>query len=477
LYNAELERYGVLDFDDILLKALSLFESGDVSGKGDKSLGGSFAHLLVDEFQDVSDVQYRLIKEWGKNSKSIFVIGDPNQSIYGFRGSDPRYFDMLSEDFPQTEKYRLTQNYRSTPEILRCAGSVIPSDEAGHADSLLAKRESGARVSLLKADSAFSEALFVAKEINRLVGGIDMLDAHTSSARGGRRPASGQARGFSDIAVLYRTNRQAEMIEQCLLKEGIPYVVSGRDEFLSDREVRKAVAFFRFLLNPGDLVSLRACLRTSGACGEGLVQKIFEAYAEAEKGVSSLASVLNRLGQPAAENLQRLTALFEKYETAVHTEKPQKLIGDWISDNGLSDVRSMEMLLNMSVLHEGMPAFLRNLALGREADVSRSGGRVYASDAVSLMTMHAAKGLEFPAVFLCGLNEGTVPFTSGRNGCDPDEERRLFYVGMTRAKDELVLLTSDSPSSFLGGLPGDALAVGDAFLRRQESVMQQFSLF
>ena len=472
-YCGQLAQYGVLDYDDILLNALERFEGGNPEGKEGKKLRSAFTHLLVDEFQDINPVQYRLIRAWGKNSAGIFVIGDPDQSIYGFRGSDSRCFERFFEDFPGARRVRLTQNYRSTPEILGCARSVLA--EKGAAEPpLRAQREGGAKVRLLTADGDLPEAIFVAKEIDRMVGGIDMLD--TSSPKKGKKPVPEQTRSFSDIAVLYRTNRQAELLEQCLGKEGIPYLVAGRDEFLSDREVRKTVAFFRFLLDPADLVSLRLCLKEWEVCPGGRTQRILQDYAGTDKSVASLLKLME--GLPASPgNPRSFSELLRKYEPLAPGEKPQKLIEAWIGDNGLEDVRSMGLFLNMAVLHEKMPSLLQNLLLGREGDVVRSGGRSYSPDAVSLMTLHAAKGLEFPVVFVSGVKDGTIPLRNRRGDCDPDEERRLFYVGMTRAQDELVLLTSSAPSPFLAGLPADLLSSGTAFERKKAPEFEQVSFF
>ena len=469
LYCRQLEQYGVLDYDDILLTVFRQFKNGDMDGVEEKRLRNSFSHLLVDEFQDINDLQYRLIREWSKNSKSIFVIGDPDQSIYGFRGSDSHYFDRFQEDFSPVRKIRLSDNYRSTPEIIRCAGSVISKEASGaYAHSLEAKRESGAKVRLLNAADPFSESIAIAKEINRLVGGVDMLDASS-----GKKAAAGGQWGFSDIAVLYRMNRQAALLEQCLLKEGIPYTVAGRDEFLSDREVRKAIAFFRFLLNPGDLIALKTCLKAFSGIRADLLPELLEKYAAVSGSVSSLADVFQACGLPEAGLLQ----LFCRYEPLVHREKPSRLIEGFMNDNALSGNPSMELLLHTAVMYGRLDSFLQSLALGHEQDVVRSGGKAYSPNAVSLMTLHAAKGLEFPVVFLCGLNEGTLPYKN-RFGCsDSEEERRLFYVGITRARDELVLLTSGAPSPFLADISEDSIAREEAFARRQTPEFQQLSLF
>jgi len=302
------------------------------------------------------------------------------------------------------------------------------------------------------------------------VGGMDMLDAQASKPAKGKG-AAGHPRGFSDIAVLYRTNRQADILEQCLRKEDIPYVVAGRDDFLMEAEVREAVAFFRFLLDPGDLVSLRNCLKYAGV-GQADIARAMEGYAAAEKSVSGLSGVLNGVSSGTGGRLPALTERLGKYEPLVRSEKPWKLIERWTEDGGSPESGSMEMLLNTSVMYDSMHALLHNLVLGRESDLVRSGGRKYTSDAVSLMTLHGAKGLEFPAVFLCGVTQGLIPFQKRGGNCDMDEERRLFYVGMTRAKDALILLTSPAPSPFLVCLPADALITGEALARRQAAPRQ-----
>ncbi len=469
LYQAQLAQYGVLDYDDILLEALALFERETRDDTEGKRLSAAFSHILVDEFQDINALQYRLIRAWSANSAGIFAIGDPDQSIYGFRGSDPRCFAQFLNDHTRLRQVTLTQNYRSTPEIIRCAQSVI-SENAAIRHALEAKRESGLKVRLLHMEDAFSEALFLAKEINRMVGGMDMLDVQGSTPVKGKDRA-GHPRGFSDIAVLYRTNRQADILEQCLRKEGIPYVVAGRDDFLMEAEVREAIAFFRFLLNPEDLVSLRNCLKNAGVRQTDIVQNIMEAYAAAEKSISALDAVLNGIASGTGA-LHLLTERFRKYEPLVRSEKPWKLMGLWMEDGGLSESKCMQLLFDTSVMYNTMPSLLHNLVLGRESDLVRSGGKKYAPDAVSLMTLHGAKGLEFPAVFLCGVTEELIPFKNRRGVCDIEEERRLFYVGMTRAKDELILLNPAAPSPFLAGFAPEAFTTENAFPHRQDMPKQ-----
>lgn len=476
-YCNRLKQYGVMDYDDILLAVLQRFEPGNTAEQADQSPEPSCGCLLVDEFQDINEIQYRLIQAWGKHSKSIFIIGDPDQSIYGFRGADFRYFDRFAQEFPGIRYIRLTKNYRSTPEILAAAQAAIAQKDA-RPRFLYPTRASGAKVRLVESHDAFSEAIFVAKEINRLVGGIDMLAAHNRPVPGHSRRMSGQTRGFADIAVLYRTNRQAEVLEQCFLQEGIPYTVLGREEFLADKPVREALAFFKFLLNPGDLISLSECLKADYTGLKEMNLKILDRYAAGEKGLSFLKQLLTEEAIPPAtlSSFPKFIDLLEKYEPAVRREKPEKIIASWIDDNQLSAVGSMELLLHTAMTHSAMPAFIRNLILGQEGDVARS-GKVYSSDAVSLMTVHAAKGLEFPVTFLCGVNEGLLPLSTGAFQTDVEEERRLFYVALTRAKEEMVLSTSREPSVFLGALSGGLLSLENSWPQKPGQLYKQTGLF
>ncbi|MEW5783502.1 MAG: UvrD-helicase domain-containing protein [Bacillota bacterium] len=480
-YCARLRRYGVMDYDDILLEVLERFECRDSwYPAAGGSLKNSFTHLLVDEFQDLNGVQYRLIKEWSRKSDSIFIIGDPDQSIYGFRGSDFRYFERLKKDFPALRHVRLTRNYRSTPEIIECAKSIIIRETAGGgARSLKAKRASGAGVRLIKIDNEFSEALLVVREINRIVGGIDMLAAHRPPGFNSKSPTARYPRSFSDIAVLFRTNRQAKILEHYFLKEGIPYMVAGRDEFLSERSVREAMAFFRFLLNPGDIASLMVCLKADCTDAAGRHKEIVDGYADGEKSIISLARLIEGIQPQAAEPGQprQFMEMVQKYKAIIDQEKPAKIIESWIKDNNLSSERCMELLLQTSVMHSEMSSFIQNLMLGRDSDIVRSGGKVYTPDAVFLMTMHAAKGLEFPVVFICGVNDGLVPMRSSTGDLDLDEERRLFYVGMTRARDELILLACRAPSPFLAGIPEEQLIRESALTQKQGPSYKQATLF
>ena len=437
-YQQRLAAYGVLDFDDLLLEALALDEAAP-----------GVTHLLVDEFQDMNRMQYRLMHAWSAAAQSVFVIGDPDQAIYGFRGADPQCFDRFFADFPDAQAVRLNRNYRSTPQVLGCAlAAIAQSGPEQDKRRLTPNQADGARVRWLSSGDEFGQALFVTKEINRMTGGIDMLDTHTLA----RDRDSDRVRSFSEIALLYRTHRQAELIEKCLRQEGIPYTVAGRDDLLEQGEARGAAAFFRSLLYPGDRAALITCLRQA----LGVKKKTAESYAALAVGEAAPEALALDTG------IVRYQELARAYGPRVDRESPQRLLTDWARDMALADSPAMERLIHMAVFDGQMELFLRKLALGGESDLVRSAQASYLSDAVSLMTLHGAKGLEYPVVFLCGANEGLIPLDApGRRG-DPEEEKRLFYVGLTRAKEELIVINWSKPSPYLARFPSALVKRGRA---------------
>lgn len=462
-YCASLGDRGLLDFDDLLLETLALWEGGAVTAKTERA----FRYLLVDEFQDIDPVQYRLVRAWSGQGESLFVIGDPDQAIYGFRGSDAACFQRLAEDCPDLRTITLGRNYRSTPEILSCALPVIGRDLGGPR-RLEAVRTSGAKVRLLTAETAMTEAIFVAKEIGRMVGGIGMMEADT----GGNRGLGEAACSFSDIAVLYRTRRQADLLERCLARDGIPCVVTGRDDFLTGSGVRGALCFFRLLLSPEDTAALSGCLRLAWDCPEDLIGAVCALWSAAEGSASARASAV-RAYWPEPDPLARWLELTAQLGPIAARETPGRLLDAWGRAMGCQEAEDHLRLRNMAVFHSDMTAFLQNLTIGREGDLLRSAGMAYDSGAVRLMTLHGAKGLEFPVVFLCGAEKGRIPLESA----DPAEERRLFYVGLTRAREELILLAGKEPSPFLEDLPADCLERGRADRPRPRPEGVQMSLF
>lgn len=470
LYMEQLKQDNLMDFDDILLSTLAQLEQGRPLPDQWKQ---GFAHLLVDEFQDINPVQFRLIRQWSKFSKCVFVIGDPDQSIYGFRGSDARCFARFTEEFAPVEQIHLIENYRSTPEILHCALPVI---SAGGAERQLhANRAPKKKVRLLTATSPMTEGIFVAQEISRLIGGVDMLEAHHS-----RKGEGGEEKtwGLSDIAILYRTHHQGELLEHCLKQGGIPYMVWGKEEYLDDPQVSGCLNFFRFLLNPADLAALEAYLEAEQV-GNGFLRALLTAYdAVPKKNTTEFLALLTGMkAQDTFGQAEPLIALVEQFAPLIKREKPLHIMEQWAERKKLENHRGMERLICTSVLYRKMQEMTQQIILGQEGDILRSPSRKYLPNAVQLLTLHGAKGLEYPVVFLCGVNQGTIPLESATYGVDIDEERRLFYVGMTRAREELIMLTSPDPSQFLQDIPANQLICGEAMERRKKDKEKQLSFF
>lgn len=438
-YNLRLKEQGLWDYDALLTETCRILREEAAKEEGTKKPAGSlkaYSCLLVDEFQDISPIQYELLKLWNRGGKQLFVIGDPDQSIYGFRGSSAACFADLRADCPALREITLSWNYRAAPEILSAALPVI-SKNPGPERLLRPLRPKGPKVRLVTAADPGEEAAFAAEEIIRQIGGVDMLQAH-EAAHGEERTGN---RSFGDIAVLYRTHRQAERIEQHLKREGIPCVIGGRDSFLFEPAVRGTVCFFRHLLHPKDTYSEEACRR--------LLWSECRDFAQME----------------------------EKYSLQVQKAKPEKILTEWSADMQLEKNQSIKKLIEMSGLAKTMEEFLDCLLLGVESDLQRRPGKHYSSDAVHLMTLHGSKGLEFPIVLICGLQKGLLPLETGAGQTDLAEERRLFYVGMTRAREELLLLTSETPSCFLEDLPGDAVCREEALIKKQEEKEVQLTLF
>lgn len=414
-YQNRLREWNALDFDDILLKALQLAQKEAAEPKARTSTE-RFSYLLVDEFQDINPLQYQLILAWNKGGRELFAIGDQDQAIYGFRGADAGCFQKLAEDFAEVCQITLKENYRSTPQILTAASEVI-SKNPGERRSLHPNRPKGAAVRRIEADSERAEAIFVAKEINRLAGGMGMLEAQELFSTG-----EGEDWGFEDIAVLYRTHRQAALLEECLTKEGIPYIVAGREDFLQEETVRGTVCFFKSLLQPDNGLAVRTAL--------SLLWK----------------------AEPERSKTAAYQSMASTYAPQLKRKQPQTIIAEWAKDMQLAQKSEMQKLYQTALCYQRMPEFIEALETGTEGELKRCAKKQYAAGAVTLTTLHGSKGLEFPVVMIYGASKGLIPF-AGAGVSSDEEERRLFYVGLTRAKDALMITYSRKPSAFLEELP------------------------
>lgn len=388
-YLDRLHAAGLRDLDDILEEALN----ADVSGEK------RFRNLLVDEYQDINAAQRKLVAHWISGGGSLFVIGDPDQSIYGFRGANAACFDELKEMLPELRTITLVRNYRSTPEILSAAMNVI-SRNPGKNRLLVPARKSDRSVRLITCPDAVSEGHMIAREISRMAGGVDMINSSGME----------ESRAFSDIAVICRSRYQLARIESCLAQEGIPCAVVGMDDSIADVKSQGALAFFRWLLDETD--------------------------------ASAQETALENLWNGDTASMLQVRDIFAG---KVRREKPHKLFSD------LSNVTGNDFgaLGSIALFYKTIAQLTHELETGEECDIRRISGN-YASGAVTLMTMHGSKGLEYPAVFLAGCTKGEFP---SEMAADIREERRLFFVGMTRARDELIISTGGRGSSFIDELP------------------------
>jgi DNA helicase-2/ATP-dependent DNA helicase PcrA len=451
LYQAALRRDRLLDFDDLLLEAERLLREHPAVLA---SYRDRFAHVLVDEFQDTSRAQYLVMRMLAGEGAGLFVVGDEDQSIYRWRGASPANFASLRSDYRALSVYKLERNYRSTPLILSAASGVIERSFDRTPKKLDPTREGGERIPLHVADDADLEARWIVSRVKNLI-----LSRY--------RPG--------EVAVLYRVNAQAAPIERAMAMAGIPHRVIGGGRFFGRQEVKDLLAYLRLAVNPDDDPSWRRVLNTPPRGIGKVAREALESAAET--GGCSLrraAAVMAGEKGAAGKKIGVFSALLD--DLHVHREStPVDLLrevvgrsgyGEWLATGGLGEpearldaVRELERLLEGLESAGSLASFLDEVALLTAADDAD------ADNSVSLMTIHCAKGLEFPVVFLPGLEEGILPHV--RALTDPEElaeERRLCYVAMTRARDLLYLSRARSrmlwgrpqwntPSRFLEDLP------------------------
>ncbi|MFN8584574.1 MAG: UvrD-helicase domain-containing protein [Dehalococcoidia bacterium] len=441
-YQAGLERNSAVDFDDLLGDVLKLFAQ-DLSVRD--HYAERYLHVLIDEFQDTNLVQYTLARELASAHGNITAVGDPDQSIYSWRAADIRNLQYFERDFPGAQVVLLEQNYRSTGHILRAAHAVISKAAGRPQRELWTQNPEGAPVTVQELYDGDEEALFIASEIRRLI--------------------REESRAYADFAVMYRTNAQSRAIEEACIENGIRYRVVGGTRFYDRREVRDLLAYLRLVHNAGDSVAFQRVVNVP-ARGIGAKSLADLGHAAQELAISPVAvaarvargdrdpmlpqlrgDIRSALGLFVAM-LDRLTALREEhnvsqlldaileethYRSYLQRSDPEDAEARWENVQELRAVASQYEDLDGE---HSLASFLEEVAL--VADVDDPGAE--APDAVTLTTLHAAKGLEYPVVFMPGLEEGLLPhFRSIDDPSQMEEERRVCYVGMTRARERLYL--------------------------------------
>ena len=451
-YQDRLRKAGAMDFDDLLTVTVELFrEHPDVLAHYQRR----FQHVLVDEYQDTNRAQNEIVLMLAAEHGNVCVVGDSDQSIYRFRGADIRNILEFERAFPDTTVVVLDQNYRSSQKILDAANAVIARNTGRSPKDLWTDKPGGAQIIRFQGDDEADEAAWVAGEIARLHDAGDVR--------------------WNDIAVFYRTNAQSRVLEEHLVKLGLPYKVVGGTRFYDRREIKDALSYLRAVVNPADEVSVKRVLNTpKRGVGDGSVAKI-DVWAAAE-GITFMealaawgdAGVTGRAGRGIEQFIDLMVSLKESVE-----DGPASLLQQALERSGyieeLKAERSIESegrLENLAELigsaeeHENIEAFLEQVSLVADTDELNED-----DSQVIVMTLHSAKGLEFPIVFIMGLEDGVFPHLRALGEPDElEEERRLCYVGITRAQEQLYMTNAWSrtifgstqynpPSRFLDEIP------------------------
>ncbi|MCO5175529.1 MAG: UvrD-helicase domain-containing protein [Thermomicrobiales bacterium] len=471
IYQQTLLRRKALDFDDLLSMTLRLLHE---SPEALSALRQRYHYVLVDEYQDTNRIQYLLVKELAAEHRNLCVVGDPDQSIYGWRAADIRNILTFKEDFPDAIEIHLEENYRSTPDILTAADAVIRENVQRIDRKLRTSNKAGEKITLRECFDEQQEARFVVEEIQRLT-------------------TEGKYRG-SDIAVLYRTNWQSRPIEEAMIRATIPYQLIGGTRFYERKEIKDALALLRLISNPDDYAAFQRVV-AEFPVGAGIGAKTLSdieqwSQARAAGTGAALDAIGSADGPPLSSRATKLlTAMRERLDVLRDLE-PTALLSELfdraLEDTGYlgyfesGDEEAMSRWENLQQLRSNierfddeppetrLTTFLSEVALVSDADTIED-----AHEKVTLITLHAVKGLEFPVVFLTGVEEGLIPHQRSitENPAMLEEERRLLYVGITRAKERLYLTHAfrrsrfggtepSEPSSFLTAIPASTLAAG-----------------
>ncbi|MFQ9329818.1 MAG: DNA helicase PcrA [Streptococcus sp.] len=450
-YQEELRRSEAMDFDDLIMMTLRLFDKNpDVLAYYQQR----YQYIHVDEYQDTNHAQYQLVKLLASRFKNICVVGDADQSIYGWRGADMQNILDFEKDYPEAKVVLLEENYRSTKKILQAANEVIKNNRNRRPKKLWTQNDDGEQIVYYRANDERDEAVFVASTINNVV--------------------REEGKNFKDFAVLYRTNAQSRTIEEALLKSNIPYTMVGGTKFYSRKEIRDVISYLNLIANPADNISFeRVVNEPKRGVGPGTLEKIRTfAY---EQDMSLLDASTNIMLSPikgkAAQGVYDFANVILNLRDQLDDLSITEVVEAVLDQAGYLDALSMQQTLEsqarienieefMSVTKnfdetntdetedetgiDRLGRFLNDLALIADTD----DGDVEAAE-VTLMTLHAAKGLEFPVVFLIGMEEGVFPLSRASEEPDElEEERRLAYVGITRAEEILFLTNANTRTLF-----------------------------
>ena len=457
LYQTKMFNSNAVDFDDMLYLTVDVLERFP---EAQEKWQTAFRYLLVDEYQDTNHAQYRFLQLLAAKHMNVFAVGDPDQSIYAFRGADIRNVLEFERDFPGAKTISLEQNYRSTNSILEAANGVISHNRERKPKNLWSELGDGDPVRVVEVEDEHSEARYVAAEIARLVE---------------------EGYNGNEIAVFYRTNAQSRVLEDVLVRQGVAYQVIGGPRFYERAEIKDLVAYLQVIDNPFDAVSLlRIANRPRRGIGDSTLAKLMSFADDAEM---SLWEAMDRtdaagVGTAPAKAVKSFRTVIQSLMSASQEFDVPELIERVLEQSGFMDsleaertieaqgrIENLQELVSLarewmeSAAEPTLSSFLQEVSLYSDQDAIRGEGSL-----VTLMTLHNAKGLEFRAVYLIGMEEGIFPHSRSIEEQGVEEERRLCYVGMTRAMERLTLLHASSrmlyggrsynlPSRFLDELP------------------------
>ena len=495
-YVKALERANALDFDDLLLKTVELFEHDGVRSKYQRQ----FRYVMIDEYQDTNRPQYLLIKHLVGARHNLAVVGDPDQSIYKWRGADLRNILDFEQDFPEAATVRLDRNYRSTQNILDAASAVIANNTDRKEKRLWTEQGRGDLITYFRGEDELEEASFIARELRKEM----------------------TARRDATVAILYRLNSQSRALEDQLMRDGTPYRIIGGVRFYERKEVKDALSYLKLIINPHDDVSFRRVVNVPargigksvmdalerddpGAGGNAppmMAAGLFEVAASQSLWAKATHLIASRTLPGRAHNaLKQFVELIDALVVIARQEPVSTLIGKMLDQSGYlktlreenteeSESRIQNLAEFVSTAREyeereadaSIGGFVDRLSLLSEADESQGSS----SARVWLMTMHAAKGLEFPVVALAGMEEGLFPHSrAGEDQEQIEEERRLCYVGMTRAESRLLLTSAarrrvfgeyqaTEPSRFLDEIPKELVLETPSYTRARSFGTQSY---
>lgn len=460
-YDALLKLNNALDFDDLIGKTVQLFRESNAALQKYQNL---FKYILVDEYQDTNHAQYVFVNLIAKAHRNICVVGDDDQSIYGWRGANIQNILSFEKDYPEATVVKLEQNYRSTKIILDAAFEVIKHNQGRKPKKLWTEQDGGQPVTIYTAYDEKDEADYIAQEVKVM---------HRNGTR------------LSDIAVLYRTNAQSRTLEEMFLTHGIPYRIYGSISFYSRKEIKDVLAYLRILYNPSDNMSLKRIINTpSRKIGAKTIEQLESVAKEQNVSIAELLLQVAKknkkidINNSAVGDFAKLLASLKDAATELNVrELIQRLLEEsgyikWLDDGSNENEARIENIKELLTVADkysdvdpqtGLSEFLNEVSLIEEQQLRAQQDRE--GDTVSMMTLHSAKGLEFEHVYIIGMEEGLFPHS--RSYTDPqelEEERRLAYVGITRAKTNLILTHAESrryfgsrqanlPSRFLDDIP------------------------